>query len=75
VCWSDGYFFVVLRLLLFLFYWCVLVSFLRRGVVWCVSAAGGVFACSSVTVCRVLSSLCRVFVCNVTILIESCKMK
>jgi hypothetical protein len=24
-------------------------------VVWCVSAAGGVFACSGVTVCRVLN--------------------
>jgi hypothetical protein len=28
------------------------------GVVWCVSAAGGVFACPGVTVCRVLSRLC-----------------
>jgi hypothetical protein len=34
----------------FLFYWCVFCCFLV--VVWCVSAAGGVFACSDVTVCR-----------------------
>jgi hypothetical protein len=48
------FFFLVLSFSIF--YWCVFCCSLF--VVWCVSPAGGVFACSGVTVCRVLSR-CR----------------
>jgi hypothetical protein len=61
------FFFLLLVCWLFLILWFIAYSgfsigvylfFLRRSVVWCVSAAGGVFACFGVTVCRVLSRLC-----------------
>jgi predicted transporter len=55
--WSDGYFFYVTSTPVSFLLVCIGCFF---AVVWCVSAAGGAFACSGVTVCRVLSRLCTV---------------
>jgi hypothetical protein len=54
VCWSEGYFLWCYVLLRFPFYWCVFCCF--SFVVWCVSAAGGVFACSGVILSSISST-------------------
>jgi hypothetical protein len=71
-CWSGGnfFYFLVLRLFRFFLLVCICCFF---AVVWCVSAAGGVFACSGFTVCRVLSRLCCEGLTEQPVIVVTCR--